>query len=480
MSKIGRNIFWLTLSRLAAWAILFFAYTQLFRYLGPVGSGQFQYVLSFIFIFTTLVDLGIHTYIIQTVSREKEQARKYFFNFLAFEIIIAPLVYLLSVAIAYFQVTDPVVLWAIVIGGLGIIMGAITLPFMAVISAFQDLKKVALAQFLVSAVNAVFIFSAVIFQLYIVFLASAAMAANLVILILYARIIKRYIGALNLSEAFRLIDFSLIKSLIKVAWPFMLLVGFAVVYNRIDVLIMKFFLDYEQVGLYSAAYKFFDLLGFFPAVVYASLYPFFSAKRAELDKGEIRTAIEKYFRFMSFVGLPMAVGGMILARQLIILIAGTEFVAAAPVLSILVWGSLILFIYSPANALIIAHLTKKAAAVTGVNVAVNIIGNIILIPIIGIKAAAIMTLISESVQAFFYYFFIYRGITPFHSLRFVVKPLVGAAVMGLGLWYIRDWPLYLTLPIGAVVYFGVMWILRFYTKEDLLFVKNFLKKEATP
>ena len=217
MSKIGRNIFWLTLSRLAAWAILFFAYTQLFRYLGPVGSGQFQYVLSFIFIFTTLVDLGIHTYIIQTVSREKEQARKYFFNFLAFEIIVAPLVYLLSVAIAYFQVTDPVVLWAIVIGGLGIIMGAITLPFMAVISAFQDLKKVALAQFLVSAVNAVFIFSAVIFQLYIVFLASAAMAANLVILILYARIIKRYIGALNLSEAFRLIDFSLIKSLIKVA-----------------------------------------------------------------------------------------------------------------------------------------------------------------------------------------------------------------------------------------------------------------------
>ena len=45
--------------------------------------------------------------------------------------------------------------------------------------------------------------------------------------------------------------------------PFALLVGFSAIYNRIDVVIITALKGYIQTGYYTAAYKIFDLLGFF-------------------------------------------------------------------------------------------------------------------------------------------------------------------------------------------------------------------------
>ena len=392
--------------------------------------------------------------------------------------LLAPLVFGVLWLIVSLGNYEQVVANALLVGGLGIVAYAMTLPFMAVISAVQDLRKVAIAQFLVSLVNAVFIFGSIIFNKYIVFLSASIVGANLAVLIFYLSIIKRYLPSFSLKLALTAFDFSLIFRMMKLAYPFMLLVGFATVYNKIDVIIMKHFLGYYDVGLYSAAYKFFDVLGFFPAVVYASLYPFFSEKIISRDNSEIRSVMEKYIRFMAFIGFPMAVGGTLLAKPLITLIAGAEFTAASSTLAILVWASFVLFLYIPANALIIAHLTKRAAVVAGVNMAVNIMGNIILIPIIGIKAAAIMTVISESVQAFFYYFFIYRSITPFRFFYFVWKPMLGALVMGGGLWYFRDFSIFIALPLGVAIYFAAMAVFKFYKKEDLILIRTLFARKV--
>src|SRR3989338_11211404 len=148
MSLVSKNIFWLTLSRAVALLLLFLAYQRLFSYLGPFGSGQYQFVLSYVLIFSTVVDFGVQQFITKRMSEEPENTKKYFQNFMAFEAVAAVFLYVLLMAIAFFRGFEPVVFKAVAITGLGMVANALCYPYLAVMTAKQDLKKVALINFL--------------------------------------------------------------------------------------------------------------------------------------------------------------------------------------------------------------------------------------------------------------------------------------------------------------------------------------------
>jgi O-antigen/teichoic acid export membrane protein len=190
---------------------------------------------------------------------------------------------------------------------------------------------------------------------------------------------------------------------------------------------------------------------------------------------EVRQNVERYIRLMLFAALPIATGGMLLSEQIIRLLAGEQFVPAAPVLSILIWAPALLFIYIPINSLVISQLTKKAAAITGANVVINIAGNIILLPIVGVKAAAIMTVASELLQGSFYFYFVRKNITPFAFLSLAIRPALAALVMGLGLHYFQTPLLMVNIALGAGIYVAALALLGFFRKEDVQFVKTLVK-----
>ena len=470
MSLVSKNIFWLTLSRAVALLLLFLAYQRLFSYLGPFGSGQYQFVLSYVLIFSTVVDFGVQQFI----------TKKYFHNFLAFEVLAAVLLYGLLLLIAFFRHYDPLVFKAVAVTGLGMVANALCYPFLSVMSAKQDLKKVAVINFFNSLVNISIIFLAVWLKKYIVFLASIQVIFGILDLILYRVFITKHLPKAEVFRAFEDFDFSIIKNILKSAWPFALLVGFSAIYNRIDVIIITRLLDYPQTGLYTAAYKFFDLLNFFPASVSHVLFPVLAGLMIQLKISEVRAVLEKYLRLMIAVALPLAMGGTILSKQLILLMTNGDirYLQSAPVLAILIWAIAILFIYIPVNSLIISQLTKKAMVVTGTNVLINIIGNIIFIPIYGIKAAAIMTVISEAIQGIFYFYFVRKNITDFAFLSIFWKPALASAIMGFAVWQVKDMSLIISLALGAGVYLLVLLMARFVTRDDLKFLKSFFASDA--
>lgn len=148
-------------------------------------------------------------------------------------------------------------------------------------------------------------------------------------------------------------------------------------------------------------------------------------------------------------------------------------------LAILIWAPAILFVYIPVNSLVISQLTKKALLITGANVIVNTVGNLLLIPHYGIRASAVMTVVSESLQGTFYFYFVRHNITKFKFLPLLYKPLFAAAAMGLILWPLRNRPLLITLPVGAVVYVLILLVTGFIKKEDWGFVKSLIRKKVS-
>lgn len=497
MAHVSKNIFWLSVSRVLGLVLLFFAYTQLFRYLGPFGTGQYQFVLSLAAIFGVIIDLGISQYVTKKVAEDHTQAAKYFYNFFAAEVVLAAFVYAAMAAFVYVRGYDPAVRNATYVAGAGIFLYGLTVPFLAVLSGFQELRKVAVNNFVASLVNVFIILSAVYFHQSIVFLALNQVIASVCSLCLYYRHVKHYIPDLRLSRGFAHFDFPLLKQILRAAAPFALLVSFSTIYNRIDVVLVTKFLGYEQTGLYTTAYKVVDLTNFFPAVVSHSLYPALAALMVRKAVADVRLTLEKYLRFMVAVAVPLAVGGSLLAKQLILVLTSgdTRFLPAAPVLAILVWAIAILFVYVTANSLVISQLTKWAVVITGINVLVNIAGNVLLVPHYGIRAAAVMTVISEALQGLFYFYFIWRHITRFALLRQFIKPVLAGACMALVLWIIRAWtpfvvpleastrhlpPLILNVAlvggVGLAAYVCALGALRFFTADDLTFVKRLVRK----
>jgi O-antigen/teichoic acid export membrane protein len=455
--------------------LLFLAYLLLTNYLGPYRYGQFQFVLSYVTLFGVVVDFGIQQYIVKKISEDRSQAKRYFHNFLAVEVLLAAVVYAAMVGVAFYNDYEPIVVKAIIVAGLGVAMHGLTYPFLAVITSFYDLKKAAFLNFLSAAINVVVILLTIWVGGSIVMLTVQQIIYASSAVLIYYFFVQKHIGKPEVMKGILSLDWGLVKTIFKAALPFALLVGFSTLYNRIDVVLITKYLGYAQTGLYSAAYKFFDLLAFFPAVVSHALYPLFASLMAAGQREQIADVLEKYLRFMIALALPLGVGGTILAKQ-IIGILSPEFQAAAPVLAVLVWAPAILFIYIVANSLVISQLTKFAMFITGANVLVNIVGNLILLPRVGIVGAAIMTLVSEFLQGLFYFYFVRKKITSFRFFGFWWQPLLASLAMGVVVWWLQFLPIYFVVPIGVLTYGAGLWLVRFFRKDDWVFVKSMLSR----
>lgn len=480
MAAPSKNILWLSVSRVISLALLFLAYTQLFRYLGPESSGQFQFVLSFVTLFGVVIDFGIQQYVIKKISEDTTQAKKYFHNFLAVELLIVVLIYGAMVAVSYINGYEPVVRHAIMLAGLGAAVHGLVYPFLTVMTSFYDLKKVAWLNFLASLINVTVIFFVIWSGRGIVALVTQQLIYAICALILYYRFVQKYIGPPQIWRALTHPDFTLIKQILFAAIPFAVLVGFSTLYNRIDVVLITKFLGYTQTGLYTAAYKFFDLLSFFPAVVSHALYPLFASLMAKKDTLAVREILEKYLRFMAALAIPMATGAMLLAKPILHVLAGEEFAGASQVLAVIAWAPAILFLYIVVNSLMISQLTKFATIVTGVNVVINIVGNIILLPRYGIVAAAVMTLVSEGFQGIFYFYFVYKKITHFRFFQNLWQPILASALMGVVVYYLRDQFIAVPILAGGVVYVIALASLKFFRKTDWEFIMGLLRRGYEP
>ncbi len=473
MSSPSKSIFWLSFSRIISLVLLFLAYTQLFRYLGAEMYGKFQFTLSYVALFGVVVDFGIQQYITKKISEDKTQTKRYFHNFLAVEVILVILVYAAMVGVAYYNGYEPLVRKAIMVGGLGVAVTGLFYPFLSVMTAHYDLKKVAFINFLASVINVSIITITIWSGGSIVLLISQQVIFALVALVLYYVFVRKHIPNPEIGKGVRSLNWVLIKTMFIAALPFALLVGFSTVYNKIDIVLITKILGYKSTGLYAAAYKFYELASFFPAVVSHTLYPLFTNLIANGRIDDLRITFERYLRLMIALALPMSVGAMMLARSLIVALGGEEFAASAPILMVLAWAPAILFIYIVANAIVISQLTKFAVVITGTNVVINIVGNIILLPRVGLVGAAIMTLISEALQGMFYFYFVRKKIMKFAFFSLLWRPVIASAVMGGLLWYFRDLHLFVVIPLGAVVYGASLLLLKFFRKDDIDFVKSF-------
>ncbi|MCC5641336.1 flippase, partial [Nostoc sp. CHAB 5844] len=184
--------------------------------------------------------------------------------------------------------------------------------------------------------------------------------------------------------------------LLRAAWPLTFSLVAAMVYQRIDQIMLASLVDQKAVGLYSAAVRVSELWYVFPLIVVGSVFP-------RILK-EIRLAPERAKRQIDLLLTSFAVAAIVVslivtvyADLIVIALFGMDYKNSATVLIIHIWSSLFVFSGALSSRWLIAMSLQKYLLVsTLLGAIINIALNFIFIPHSGPVGAAWATLVSQS------------------------------------------------------------------------------------
>jgi len=156
------------------------------------------------------------------------------------------------------------------------------------------------------------------------------------------------------------------------------------------------------------------------------------------------------------IGLPIAVGGGLLAPGLITLVFGADYGPSALPLSILIASIPFLLYKDIAMVAMVAGGHEKAVLrFTALAVVVNLVGNLLVIPRFGMVGAAATTLATEVLRALLGAFYVRREQLPLLPFARIWRVLLASAAMALVLVLVPAPHVLIAVALGAGV-FGVV------------------------
>jgi stage V sporulation protein B len=170
----------------------------------------------------------------------------------------------------------------------------------------------------------------------------------------------------------------------------------AFVLAYIDALLIGYYLSPTEVGVYSAASPTSRLLLAFSSALYAALLPSISELQAKGETLKIKSYVLKAYKISFAVLLPGTLLSLYFADGIIgLLFPGEGYAGAAEPFKILIVGTAFLGIFT-INAGIFQGLgaPKTPMKILAIAALIDVLLNIALIPILGIKGAAYATALS--------------------------------------------------------------------------------------
>lgn len=266
-----------------------------------------------------------------------------------------------------------------------------------------------------------------------------------------------------------LFDGALIRGLVRTSVPFLISGTLGVIYYRLDTVLLSLMTNTAVVGWYGAGYRLFDTLIFIPSLIITPImYPVFS-RLSSATHAQLRLAIEKSMNFLLVCSMPMAVGMMVAAPNIIgFLYHRPEYVHTYAVLQGLAPGLVFLYANTVLNSVIIStQREKKIPLMAGIALVFNLGLNFALIPLYQHIAAAAVTSLTELLLLILSLFFTPRHLLPVESLRVGGKALFASVVMAVVIWLLGQFSILIIGPAALVVYVGMTSLLGTIPQDDM-------------
>jgi len=304
-----------------------------------------------------------------------------------------------------------------------------------------------------------------------------AYAASFGFTIVYSLVVIR---VFDLGRVLIGLDLRLVRRWFPLALPFGITFFLTNLYFRADVPILQHFRSFAEVGWYTFAYKPFEALQFIPLAIQVVVYPLLGVYFVS-DPARLKLAYERFFKVLVLLGWPLTVGTFVLVHPIGRLFH--LFPQSEPSLRILAVAIVFLFcssaFYAMLNAINRQHLNAWA---TGLAAAINIGLNLVFIPRYGYLAASTTTVLTEAALCVFGWWFVQRN-QPELRLRVVSlgwRIVLAGAVMGVVLYPLTRFSIFISLPVGSLAYLVAIYLLRAIDPEEWRLARQGLLSRLRP
>jgi len=188
------------------------------------------------------------------------------------------------------------------------------------------------------------------------------------------------------------------KELFLYSYPYIFSMGLTTVFQAADKLAINHYCTYVEVGVYASAMSLVHIFAIIQTT-FNSLWTPMSVEHFSENPDDK----EFYVKIFNIISLIMFVFGvtLILSKNFISCLLGEKYREAAYVLPFLIFNPIFLTIAeTTSGGLVFMKKSKYQVLVSAVSCLVNLIGNNFLVPILGIKGAALSTGVSYIVYFF--------------------------------------------------------------------------------
>jgi O-antigen/teichoic acid export membrane protein len=438
------------------------------RLLGPANAGSYATAIIIAGWFEIISNWGLNTLVIREVSKDKSQASRYLLNTSVLRVgtaVIGALPIIIYLAVVQFSANplDQTTTIAIILLMIGMIFSGIGQGLAGLFYAFETAEYPA-AITTVSTILKVALGVIVLLLGYsFAGLAAVSIVVNLITMIILI------VGAFRLFPLRGpwFVDLSLQRRMLVLSYPLMLNHLLAVIFFQIDIPLMRQINGEETVGWYNSAYKWVNAFNIIPSFFTFALFPVISRQVQSSITSATRT-FRLSIKIMLLLSLPLAAFTTLLAPIMIGLLGGREFLPnGAIALQIVIWSIPIGWLNSVTNYVLISlGLEKRLTTAFIVGVGFNIGANLIFLPLFGIVAASIITILSELLLLLLFAYYIKGSMQDIGWVKIIKRPLVLTAVM---IWAIvigSQIHLIVGLILGVLAYFGSIWALKLFGQEE--------------
>lgn len=389
--KILDNIGWLFFDKILRMGVGLLVGVWVARYLGPEQFGLFNFASAFVGMFGAIAGLGLQGIVVRDLVREPSSKAEILGSAAALQLVSGFVAYGLILATIFWLRPEDALVKTIVA-----ILGSMML-FKAGEVAVCWFESQVLSKFTVWVQNGTFLVFASIKVLVIlqggpvVAFAWVTMAEGLTVALLMLIVLGlRGQGARQLR-----VKFARAKSLLADSWP-LLFSGVAVmIYMKIDQIMLGQMIGDEAVGVYSAAVRISEVWYFAPMAIVASVFPAILGAK-ERDEALYYKRLQRLFDILTWLSIAVAFVVTILSEFIVMLLFGDAYIAASAVLTVHIWAGIFVFIGIASGKWFLAEnlqLLSLQRSVLGAFI--NIVLNILLIPMYGVLGAAWGTVVAQ-------------------------------------------------------------------------------------
>ncbi len=457
---VVKNTFWVSMGQVIGRLLRALLIIYAARLLGAAGYGVFSYALSLAGFFSIFSDIGLTPLLTREGAKNPELMVKYVGTGF-------------TIKLGLIAVNSVIILSALPL--LSHIAEANALfPLIALLFAFDSVRDFTFA--ITRAIEKMQI-EAGAFMLTNVTILALGFAALFLFPNVRALLVAYTIGSgigmvfavwkvrAYLARFWRAFDRNLIRPILTEAWPFGVSGLLSAIMLSTDTIMIGWLRSTEEIGFYGAAQRMILLLYLLPGFIGVATFPALSRLSA-VDRERFGAVFGKTMRVALLMAVPLTVGGILVAPELVRFIFGASYDAAAPVFQVLLLTVTLTF---PGMLIGNALFAFGKQWYLVRSFALGAIGNVLLnyafIPRYGIVGAAVATVITQGLTTAANTYIMQRT----HRFRFFAglsRLLVAAAAMAATVLVARATGAHvlLTVAAGGAAYLGTLYL----TGESLI------------